>query len=93
MTTDSVSEIAPVTKSKNQLKRELKRQRWEENKQERRKEEKRRRKENRAKRIAAGLDVPPRRKPTPADQIRLPHTIVLDCSFDDLMKDTELSSV
>ena len=73
--------------SKNALKRQLKRQRWEESREERRAIKRAKIKQKKEKMKLNGQAQTKRRKPSLKDQEQSGIRVVLDCSFDNLMNE------
>lgn len=73
--------------SKNALKRQLKRQRWEESREERRTIKRAKIKQKKEKMKLNGQTQTKRSKPSLKDQEQSGIRVVLDCSFDNLMNE------
>ena len=73
--------------SKNALKRQLKRQRWEDSKADRRAYKKAKLKEKKEIMKQSGQRLPKKRRPVVEGQENSGIRVVIDCSFDDLMID------
>jgi len=73
--------------SKNAIKRQLKRQRWEESREERRELKRAKLKQKKEELKSSGQPLPKKRKISIKDQEDSGVRVVLDCSFDSLMND------
>jgi tRNA (guanine9-N1)-methyltransferase len=87
----SPPEAVPVL-SKNALKRQLKRQRWEDSKADRRAYKKAKLKEKKEVMKQSGQRLPKRGRPVVEGQENSGIRVVIDCSFDDLMIDKVFAS-
>lgn len=88
----------PEGMSKREWKRQQKKQRWEETREqymaEKREKKKQARERRRAREREEGTDhVPKKRKLLPSEQEQTGVRVVVDCAFDDLMKEGEVTSL
>jgi tRNA (guanine9-N1)-methyltransferase len=88
---------APPGMSKSAWKRELKRQRWEAQKGEftlKRKEKRKEQKlERKRKAQEEGVEVAPKKTKTMGRHEKVPITVIIDCGFDEMMKERERTSL